>query len=126
MPKFLHIFTEFSQNFAKFRSNFAKFQRNFAGISPKFQRILRLRAAIFEIPRNSPKFPEIRRFPEPEAVPAETARLQYALPLASNCARPAAALREIERMRVQRTGALAGALAGSLAGAGALAFAGAC
>ena len=38
LPKFFHIFTEFSQNFAKFRSNFAKFQRNFAGISPKFHR----------------------------------------------------------------------------------------
>ena len=44
--------------------------------------------------QNSPKFAKIRRFPEPEAVPAETARLQYALLLASNCARPAAALRD--------------------------------
>ena len=52
--------------------------------SPKFAKI----------PQNSPKSAKIRRFPEPEAVPAETARLQYTPPLASNCARPAAALRD--------------------------------
>ena len=88
LPHFLHTFTEISQKFAKFEPNFTKFQRNFAGISPKFQRI----------PQNSPKFPKIRRFPEPEAVPAEAARLQYASLSASNCAQPfTAALRDMRR-----------------------------
>ena len=41
------------------------------------------------------KFTGYRKFSEPEAVPAFAARLLYAPPLASNCARPAAALRDV-------------------------------
>ena len=86
LPKIFHNFTDFLQNVAKVLSKFGqistKFHQNFTARKVPHPLLISDASGCF------------RMHPEPVPVPAFGARAQYAVFLASNCARPAAALRD--------------------------------